>query len=188
MSVLTFADAAFVNWNFDVYYNPAPMIDQVEAIYFREAEQTLYDVAFNFALSDQFVTSLGDRPNVRNIAILVTDGTTLYNRNQVLAAANNLRNNGVDLYVVGYGDVDRNAMLELVGGDSNKIYTTNEYSNLVLNLDQVLNMVCPLTGPPAPGPAQSPVPFPPSPSPTPAPVIPVPGPQIQPGMFHIRYN
>ena len=52
---------------------------------------------------EMFLQEKGDRPEVRNIAILLTDGMTTKNRDQLRPEAERAKLNGIHIFVIGIG-------------------------------------------------------------------------------------
>lgn len=180
LSVQPFADIGYVNWNLNVYYDKNLMADQVQYIYFRGNDQTFYHAALNKTYTEQFILSNGDRTNIQNVVLILTDGSQNYDIAGTQSLSRALRAAGAIVYVIGWGTVDRQAMIEITGGYSDRVYTTSSYQNLLGDFNTIYNMVCAQTGQvPTPAPF-TPAPFTPAPF-TPAPFTPAPFPTLAPG-------
>ena len=104
--------------------------------------------ALNLARSQCFNPSSGDRSDVMNLAVIVTDGVPYPPnlRNPALDAAKALRNYGVTMIAVGITDgIDENflkamsSMPQLIGQN---YFTAIDFSQLDTIRDTVVNSVC----------------------------------------------
>jgi collagen type VI alpha len=80
--------------------------------------------ALRKASNDQFASRNGDRSGVPNIAVVVTDGGSNLNRNNLAGEARNLRNRGTEVYVAAL--TDRPDM-----GEVNEIATDPDANHVV---------------------------------------------------------
>lgn len=174
LSTQVFGDAGYVNWVLNTYYDKSTMLSQVGPLmYFRGGELTYYDQALVTAANTQFQPANGDRASAQNVIIMVTDGTTsTENRFSVRQAAENLRNTGATIYVIGYGNNLNRDILTDITGDANKVITYPSIDNANAAFEQLYQRLCPFTAPtPAP---VTPAPVTPAPV-TPSPITPGPG-------------
>ena len=81
----------------------------------------------------------GDRPDVPNIGIIITDGQSTNGVNNTAAAARLARQAGILLIVVGIGQQGEEEY-RLIGGD--RVLSLQDYSQLVDSVDELLNMSC----------------------------------------------
>ena len=56
--------------------------------------------------SEMFTAATGDRPDVANVGVIITDGVSNINSRRTLPEAENARNAGIHIYAVGIGLVD----------------------------------------------------------------------------------
>lgn len=170
-------------WYFNGYYDKTAMANQVATMYFRNEPATFYDSAFVLAQLQQFDSSNGARSGNQDTVVLLTDGAVSVDYQKATDAARTLRYSGVDIFVIGWGAVNRTLMVEFVGGQpyANRVYIADSYQYLLADFERAFDLVCyggdysaypGYTSQPALPTAapQQPVPSPyPSPSPTAAP-------------------
>jgi collagen type VI alpha len=82
----------------------------------------------------------GARPDVPKFLILTTDGQS-QNQSKTIAAAENLRNQGVTIFAVGVGGI---SMEELIGisGDESNVFSVKNFGQLNGTSDQISQKVC----------------------------------------------
>lgn len=55
-------------------------------------------MALNFILQNNFIPSVGQRPEARKIGVLITDGKS---QDEIVVNSQNLRDSGIELYAIG---------------------------------------------------------------------------------------
>lgn len=55
-------------------------------------------MALNFILQNNFIPSVGQRPNARKIGVLITDGKS---QDEIVVNSQKLRDSGIELYAIG---------------------------------------------------------------------------------------
>ncbi|XP_065060855.1 collagen alpha-6(VI) chain-like [Rhopilema esculentum] len=103
--------------------------------------QTRIDKALKVAGEDLFAAKNGDRPNVKDILILVTDGKQLpaagnYDvGNEIVVEpeveARRLRSRNITIYAIGVGGAVNKTQLELITGSPNQVYMLKRFDELV---------------------------------------------------------
>ena len=101
---------------------------------------------------DLFNPTNGDRPNVPNLAIIITDGKSTFDNDKTIPIAEDLRRDGVFLVAVGItNSVDEN---ELRGISSlpqerdRNYFTSPDFRQLEGIIDNILSSACVVTPPP----------------------------------------
>eukprot|EP00795_Rhopilema_esculentum_P006789 gene6789-12360_t len=103
--------------------------------------QTRIDKALKVAGEDLFAEKSGDRPNVKDILVLVTDGKQTppaggYDgKNEIVVEpedeARLLRNRNITIYAIGVGGAVNQTQLELITGSPNQVYMLKRFDELV---------------------------------------------------------
>ena len=150
LTAQSFADVTFVNWNLDTYQNRSSLVAQVSDILFRGTQETDYADALDAAITTQFGPGTGDRPNVPNYIIILTDGAASYDRSIVLNAVRKAESAGFTIFAIGYGPADRNVLTDLTGGNSDQVFHTQDYQDLVRMIETIVHLVCDQAIPPSP--------------------------------------
>ena len=96
--------------------------------------------------TEQFTSENGDRPNVPNVAIVVTDGRSTVDADQTLPQARAARDDGIQMFAVGItSDID---IYEVRGISSEpqllgeSYFTSTDFTNLNDIVDNLLNNAC----------------------------------------------
>ena len=101
---------------------------------------------------DLFNPNNGDRPNVPNLAIIITDGKSTFDNDKTIPIAEDLRNDGVFLVAVGItNSVDENelkAISSLPQQRDLNYFTSPDFRQLEGIIDNILSSACVVTPPP----------------------------------------
>lgn len=94
--------------------------------------------------ASQFTAARGDRPGVPNYVVIVTDGYSNVNPEQTIPLANQLKTNGVTIYVIAVGDSPQ--MSEIVGmastPSSQYVIALPTLGDIDTTATELLNRVC----------------------------------------------
>ncbi|XP_069467971.1 von Willebrand factor A domain-containing protein 2 isoform X2 [Ambystoma mexicanum] len=88
--------------------------------------------------SDVMTIHRGARPGVNKAVVVISDGS---GAEDAAVPAQKLRNNGVSIFVIGIGDVQRTALLRIAGADS-YVLQVPSYEDLVNFEDLIVQRVC----------------------------------------------
>jgi hypothetical protein len=124
---------------------------------------------------------LGNATDIKKVVLLISDGAQDENlgfdgirgSEAAIAAGENLRNDGVEVYAWGFGTKIKRSTLVAIAGNDNRVQFTSNVSGLSGVVTEVEEF-CLISPPPSP--SSPPVPPPPSPSPPPPSPPPVPPP------------
>jgi collagen type VI alpha len=81
--------------------------------------------ALRLAGADMFTVASGDRPGVRNILVLASDGYSTVNGGDPSTEAQELRNQGIEIYVVAMGSNPNLAELNAISSDPDTSHVIN---------------------------------------------------------------
>ncbi|XP_078497307.1 von Willebrand factor A domain-containing protein 2 [Lissotriton helveticus] len=88
--------------------------------------------------SDVMTIQKGARPGVNKAVVVITDGT---GAEDATVPAQKLKNNGVSIFVIGVGDIQRSSLLRIAGSD-NYLIQVPSYEDLMHFEDLVVQRVC----------------------------------------------
>ncbi|XP_029311865.1 von Willebrand factor A domain-containing protein 2 [Cottoperca gobio] len=88
--------------------------------------------------SDVLTAAKGARPGVNKAVVLVTDGS---GGDDAAVPAQKIRDNGVSVFVIGVGDVQRERLLQIAGSEEHMI-TVTSYEDLKYFEDVLVQMLC----------------------------------------------
>ena len=101
--------------------------------------------------SQLFTVESGDRPNIRNVAIVITDGKSTFDSEKTIPIALDLQNDGVDVVAIGITDSIDEAELRDISSPpklkGQNYFTSPNFQQLEGILDGVLVQACVTTPP-----------------------------------------
>ena len=101
--------------------------------------------------SQLFTVENGDRPNIRNVAIVITDGKSTFDSEKTIPIALDLQNDGVDVVAIGITDSIDEAELRDISSPpklkGQNYFTSPNFQQLEGILDGVLVQACVTTPP-----------------------------------------
>ena len=105
-----------------------------------------------------FVTGNGDRDNVADIAIVITDGKANEREADTETQAIRAHNQGIRVIVLGITDAVDMAELDIIASSQNDIIMINDFSDLTGTLDAIVAIACPDVVTVTPAPTTTPTP------------------------------
>lgn len=88
--------------------------------------------------SNSLTVAKGARPGVNKVVVVLTDGT---GAEDAVVPAQKIRDDGVSVFVIGTGDVQRERLLRIAGSE-NHISIVPSYEDLKYFVDVLVQMVC----------------------------------------------
>ncbi|XP_060067325.1 collagen alpha-4(VI) chain-like [Ylistrum balloti] len=143
ISVVTFESDVHNQFNLDTYENKTDLVDAIRNISF-QAGNTLTDKALNYVRTVSFSNSSGDRENVDNILVVLTDGRST-DRNSTMDEAEMLRNTSTKVITIGIGaDIDVSE-LNAIASDSSNAFTVPDFDALAGIQNSISAQACVIT-------------------------------------------
>ncbi|XP_032227696.2 uncharacterized protein LOC5503440 [Nematostella vectensis] len=116
---------------------------QIDAIEFTGGK-TRTDFALQVAITDLFTNSAGDRENVTDVLIVMTNGRTSQGSLPYKDVMKPLKEKKVDVIAVGIGpDVNEAELLEIAEGSLDHVIRVDDYEALATKLNSILALSCP---------------------------------------------
>ncbi|XP_052234869.1 uncharacterized protein LOC127847186 [Dreissena polymorpha] len=91
-----------------------------------------------------FTRANGDRENIPNVAILITDGNSTINIERTIPEAQAARHRGILLYAIGIGLTDTEELNEITGSEQNRYFIDN-FDELEQKLETIFKSLCPVS-------------------------------------------
>ena len=140
VGVNVFSSENNVIFNLNTYDNENDVFGAIDAIHYTGGG-TYTPGALETVRTEMFTAANGDRADVRNIAIVVTDGES--NGNPI-KSADEARSEGIHIFVIGIGS---NLDIDQLKGMANKpaeenMFLVNDFSDLDPIKEQVFEAVC----------------------------------------------
>ena len=102
VGMIVFSTEADVIFILDEYDTKADIYDAIDAISYREGK-TNTALALRYLREEMFAVDNGDRLNVDNIAIVITDGYSTINKEKTIFEAEIAHSEGIHIYSIGIG-------------------------------------------------------------------------------------
>jgi Mg-chelatase subunit ChlD len=125
-----FSDDTNVKFHLDTFTIKTDILRAIENIYYTHGSTNIFD-ALKTMRTKMFRRSMGDRPNVKNYAVLITDGVSDLNARKVAREARKVRASGIHMYTIGIGLSDTTEILSIASEPA------SENSYAVSNFDQL---------------------------------------------------
>ena len=143
VGALRFSNVIEREFYMDQYNNKKDLTDAIKRFRYRGSETNIAD-ALQTAREQIFVPERGDRPDVRNVIILITDGLSNNNENRTLPEAKLAREAGIIIFVVGVTNLISEEELTGIASKPTQshFFKTISIQNLNSIFDQLLRHVC----------------------------------------------
>ena len=129
----------------DDYYDVNDLIAAVRAVSFVGGRTNTAD-GLQLAWENVFEENRGDRPDVPNVAIVITDGNANEREDETDDQARNLQDEA-QVIAIGITDMVSMATLEIIASDADDIVMVDDFTGLVESLDAVVSSTCPTETP-----------------------------------------
>ena len=142
VGIVIYSTEVYLQFQMNTYTSKVDMFSAIEAIPYRYGSTNTAD-SLLMMYSEMFTAGNGDRPDVDNICFLVTDGVSNINSRRTIPEAEEARNRGIHIYVIGIGLTDTR---EIDGIASKPVeenrFAVNEFSELDGLKQKVFDSLC----------------------------------------------
>uniref|UniRef100_A0A3Q4AFB8 Collagen alpha-1(XII) chain n=1 Tax=Mola mola TaxID=94237 RepID=A0A3Q4AFB8_MOLML len=126
-------------WHLNAHQTRESLLDAVANLPYKGGN-TLTGLALNYLLQNNFKENVGMRSNSRKIGVLITDGKS---QDDVNGNAQNLRDQGIELYAIGVKNADENELRSIASDpDSIHMYNVADFSFLLEIVDNLADNLC----------------------------------------------
>uniref|UniRef100_A0A0L8FLC0 VWFA domain-containing protein n=1 Tax=Octopus bimaculoides TaxID=37653 RepID=A0A0L8FLC0_OCTBM len=150
VGILSFSNDVRIHFRLNDYNNKEELLAAIDSIPFRHGSANLAE-AIRIMHEDMFHGRNGDRENVANIAVIITDGLSNLNSYRLPNAVRNAKNKEIKMYAIGIGLTDTRE-LDLIATHpilKNRI-TVPKFGQLLDIKSTLLKNLCPVIIPEAP--------------------------------------
>jgi uncharacterized protein with von Willebrand factor type A (vWA) domain len=130
VGIIIYSTDDHLQFNLNAYQDKLNMFDAIEAIPYIHGSTNTAD-ALKTMRTEMFTPANGDRPDIPNVAIVVTDGVSNINSRRTIPEAEQARAEGIHIYAIGIGLTDT---VELDGIASKPVddnrFNVKEFSEL----------------------------------------------------------
>ncbi|KAI0230884.1 Collagen alpha-6(VI) chain [Lamellibrachia satsuma] len=116
VAVIRYADAAAVIFLLNRFNRAGDVIDEVKKLKYVKGKTNIAG-ALQTARTEVFTQARGDRPGVRNIGIIITDGEATVDANNTLPEAELVKQDGVRMFAIGITEFVQRSELEAIASD-----------------------------------------------------------------------
>ena len=142
VGVIIYSTEDHLEFNLNTYSTKVDVLTAIEDIPYRYGSTNTAD-ALKTMRTEMYTAANGDRPNVPNICIVVTDGVSNINSRRTIPEAEEARAAGIHIYAIGIGLTDTT---ELDGIASKPVeenrFAVQEFSELRALRDTVFSAFC----------------------------------------------
>ncbi len=143
VGIVKFSNNATLVFPLNKYGTITQLLGAVDAIQ-QQGGLTNIAAALKLLRTDIFNYANGDRPNVKNVAIFITDGRATLNVNNINFEAHNNRDAGIELFAVGISDDINQDELETIASDpdDSHVFYADDFDKLKDILNDVIMKTC----------------------------------------------
>uniref|UniRef100_A0A914ELJ8 VWFA domain-containing protein n=1 Tax=Acrobeloides nanus TaxID=290746 RepID=A0A914ELJ8_9BILA len=134
VGLVTFSENAIVQFKLSDYTDKTSLLNAIKNTQYADGSGTNIPSGMEMALNKVFQKS-GDRANVPNVMILITDGNDQYDVSVLQSQAKQLN---VDIFALGVGRGYNRTKLEAATGYTNRVFDVEDYTRV----QEVLKTVC----------------------------------------------
>ncbi|WAR09890.1 CO6A3-like protein [Mya arenaria] len=144
IGIVVFSNDARSVFYLNTYTIQNDIINAISSINYTYGQTNLAD-ALKLTRNEMFTELQGDRPDIPNIAVIVTDGKSTINSNRTIPEAMETRRNGIQIYAIGIGitDIDTEELDEITGSEQNR-YFIDDFDELEQKMESIYKTLCPV--------------------------------------------
>lgn len=137
VALVTYGRRANTVFNLDAHETGSTVLEAVAAANYLGGVAST-GAALLHIHSNVLTVAKGARPGVNKAVVVLTDGSS---GDDAVVPAQKIRNNGISLFVIGIGDVQRERLLNIAGSEEHMI-SVPSYEDLKYFEDVLVQMVC----------------------------------------------
>ncbi|XP_041374199.1 uncharacterized protein LOC121387240 [Gigantopelta aegis] len=142
VGVITYSTSVHIEFSMNEYFTKSQVFSAIEKIPYRHGSTNTADALRT--MRNMFSSQYGDRPGVKNVAVVVTDGVSNINSRRTIPEAESARAIGIHIYAIGIGLADTRELdgIASLPVEENR-FIVKEFSELSKLGDRVFLSVCP---------------------------------------------
>ncbi|XP_069108493.1 collagen alpha-4(VI) chain-like [Argopecten irradians] len=142
VGILTYSSEVRIQFHLDTYSTKPSLMTAIDSVDFMPGSTNTAGGIRRMRI-DMFTQQRGDRAQVKNIAIVVTDGVSNINSRETVPEAEATRNDGIDIYALGIGIVDTVELEQIASKPlEDYLYTVKDFSELELMQEKMFSSFC----------------------------------------------
>ena len=142
VGVITYSTDVHIEFRMNEYTTKSQVFDAIEQIPYRHGSTNTADALK--VMKKMFTPEYGDRPAVKNIAIVVTDGVSNINARRTIPEAESAKALGIHIYAIGIGLADTRELdgIASLPVEENR-FIVKDFSELSTLSKRIFLTVCP---------------------------------------------
>ena len=141
IGAVTWSSAVYDQFSMNRFSTKTALVNAINGISYNSGA-TATHLALDYVMNNSFKPSAGDRGNVPNILIVMTDGKS-NSPSQTLAAAQRLHQiAGLTVFAIGIGSGADKSELGQIASDSRKVFTVNDFNALQTIQTELKKQTC----------------------------------------------
>ena len=141
VAVAIYSNSATTQFQLNTYRRKRHILRAIDKIKFTYG-RTNTTGALKLMRTVMFTEDNGDRPEVPNVAIIVTDGVSTIESKDTLPEADLARLEGIRIFGIGVG-LANTSELEGIAGERENTYSIDNFDELELKMDNLYQSICP---------------------------------------------
>ena len=143
VGLITYADDAILRFTLDAFTNRADLKQAINRLPYT-AGKTNTASGLRMLAEELFIRGRGDRDDVDNVAIIISDGHSTINEDDTIPAAIEAKVNGIHLAVATMENDPENLELKGIASDPDEenIFNVKRYSLLPDLIDNIIDITC----------------------------------------------
>ena len=143
VGLITYSNNDTIQFHLDDIWNKQNMLKELEQLRYTPGN-TNTAAALRTMREIMFSRQKGDRPRVRNVAIVMTDGVSNIQQRRTIPEANAARSQGIEIYAIGIGLGDD---VQELGGIADRpfdehVFTVDDFDELENLRGKVMSRIC----------------------------------------------
>lgn len=141
IGVIVFGNDAEVKFHLNSYNNKPDILRAISRIQYSYGRTNTAD-ALKLMRTEMFRQRNGDRSDIPNVAIVITDGVSNINNESTIPEANLARRRGIQIFAIGIG-LSATAELDGIAGSRENRYLIDNFDALDEKMESIYTTLCP---------------------------------------------
>lgn len=143
VGVAIYSTSVFVKFNLDEYSTKDEVFDALDMIQYRYGSTNIAH-AFRVMRTRMFTVGNGDRPDVKNIGLIITDGISNYEHYETVPQARLTQDAGIHVYAIGIGLADTKELEQISSQPAEEnMFLVRNFDELDILSYKVFEPYCP---------------------------------------------
>jgi len=140
VAIITYSTNVRVEFDLDTFTDRDTITRAVDNIKYVYGDTNTAD-AIKMMRTRAFSTRNGDRPDVPNVCVIITDGVSNINAYETIPEANLARQQGVEIYAIGIG-VSQSRELDGIAGNPSNRFDFENFEDVEIQMETIYQHLC----------------------------------------------